>query len=97
MFNINKIDTVYIAYRTTDLRKSIDGSVMIVKNELKIYPFESALFVFCNKQMNRIKYCILMRDSGYIITDLKMVGPMSIYWTQKVKFFYAALLANNSH
>ena len=24
-------------------------------------------------------------------------GLMSIFWTQKVKFFYAALLANNSH
>ena len=25
------------------------------------------------------------------------VGLMSIFWTQKVKLFYAALLANNSH
>ena len=24
-------------------------------------------------------------------------GLMSIFWTQKVKLFYAALLANNSH
>ena len=26
-----------------------------------------------------------------------LFGPMSIFWTQKVKLFYAALLANNSH
>lgn len=26
-----------------------------------------------------------------------MSGLMSIFWTQKVKLFYAALLANNSH
>ena len=25
------------------------------------------------------------------------IGLMSIFWTQKVKLFYAALLANNSH
>ena len=25
------------------------------------------------------------------------LGLMSIFWTQKVKLFYAALLANNSH
>ena len=55
MFNIDKIDTVYIACGFTDLRKSIDGLIMIVKNELKLDPFERALFVFCNKQMNRIK------------------------------------------
>lgn len=26
-----------------------------------------------------------------------IIGLMSIFWTQKVKLFYAALLANNSH
>ena len=63
MFNIDKIDTVYIACGATDLRKSIDGLIMIVKNELKLDPFEKALFVFCNKQMNRIK--ILHFDEGF--------------------------------
>ena len=28
---------------------------------------------------------------------LRAFGLMSIFWTQKVKLFYAALLANNSH
>ncbi len=63
MFNIDKIDTVYIACGVTDLRKSIDGLIMIMKNELKLNPFEKALFVFCNKQMNRIK--ILHFDEGF--------------------------------
>lgn len=32
------------------------------------------------------------------ITDKVIAtGLMSIFWTQKVKLFYAALLANNSH
>ena len=26
-----------------------------------------------------------------------VIGLMSIFWTQKVKLFYAVLLANNSH
>ena len=30
-------------------------------------------------------------------TILNRIGLMSIFWTQKVKLFYAALLANNSH
>ena len=63
MFNIYKIDTVYIACGVTDLRKSIDGLIMTMKNELKLNPFEKALFVFCNKQMNRIK--ILHFDEGF--------------------------------
>ena len=36
MFNIDKIDTVYIACGATDLRKSIDGLIMIVKDGARI-------------------------------------------------------------
>lgn len=81
MFNIDKIDTVYIACGATDLRKSIDGLVIIVKNELKLDPFEKALFVFCNKQMNRIK--ILHFDEGlwlyyYRLENGRLKWPQNI-------------------
>lgn len=33
----------------------------------------------------------------YTLDGINQVGLMSIFWTQKVKLFYAALLANNSH
>ena len=63
MFNIDKVDTVYIACGITDLRKSIDGLIVIVKEQLQLDPFEKALFVFCNKKMNRLK--ILHFDEGF--------------------------------
>jgi transposase len=63
MLNINSVSTVYLACGVTDLRKSIDGLVMIVETELKLDPFEKALFVFCYKQMNRLK--ILHFDEGF--------------------------------
>ena len=39
----------------------------------------------------------LERDKYDRQTDIDQDGLMSIFWTQKVKLFYAALLANNSH
>ncbi len=63
MLNIDKVETVYLACGFTDLRKSIDGLVMIVQSQLKLDPFEKALFVFCNKQMDKLK--ILHFDEGF--------------------------------
>ena len=40
---------------------------------------------------NQIEFLLNFTSSKGII------GLMSIFWTQKVKLFYAALLANNSH
>ena len=48
MFNVNKVNTIYLACGITDLRKSIDGLIMIVQNEMKLDPFDNVLFVFCN-------------------------------------------------
>ena len=42
-----------------------------------------------------VAFCIA-NANDYNLTANKY-GLMSIFWTQKVKLFYAALLANNSH
>lgn len=63
MLNIDEVKTVYLACGVTDLRKSIDGLTMIVENQFNLDPFEKALFVFCNKQMNKLK--ILHFDEGF--------------------------------
>jgi transposase len=80
MLNIDKVKTVYLACGITDLRKSIDGLTMIVENELKLDPFDNVLFVFCNKQMNKLK--ILHFDEGfwlyyYRLENNRFKWPMS--------------------
>ena len=40
---------------------------------------------------------VLLKAMQYLNLIKQDFGLMSIFWTQKVKLFYAALLANNSH
>ncbi|MDK0954764.1 IS66 family insertion sequence element accessory protein TnpB [Clostridium perfringens] len=80
MLNLDSIDKVYLACGVTDLRKSINGLTMIVENELKLDPFEKALFIFSNRQMNRIK--ILHFDEGfwlyyYRLENSRLKWPMT--------------------
>ncbi|MCT4543150.1 MAG: IS66 family insertion sequence element accessory protein TnpB [Vallitalea sp.] len=63
MLNIHTVEKVYLACGYTDLRKSIDGLVMIVQNQFKLDPFDKALFVFCNRNMDKLK--ILHFDEGF--------------------------------
>lgn len=46
---------VYLACGSTDLRKSIDGLAALVKEGFNLDPFSSCLFVFCNRQRDKIK------------------------------------------
>lgn len=54
---LNNIGTerVYLAAGSTDLRKSIDGLAAIVQESFRLDPFSSSLFVFCNKNRNKLK------------------------------------------
>jgi len=46
---------VYLACGTTDMRKQINGLASIVESSFDLDPFGGALFVFCNREKNRIK------------------------------------------
>jgi len=50
-----KIDRVYLAKGTTDLRKSIDGLAAIVQEGFNLDPFSPCLFVFCNRKRDKLK------------------------------------------
>jgi transposase len=52
---LNRVDTVYLAQGITDLRKSIDGLVIIVQETFKLDPFSRNFFVFCNRKKDKIK------------------------------------------
>jgi len=49
------VERVYLACGNTDMRKSINGLVLLVQEYFQKDPFEGTLFVFCNKQRNKIK------------------------------------------
>jgi len=46
---------VYLACGHTDMRKSINGLSLIVESSFNLDPFDGALFVFCNRNRDRIK------------------------------------------
>lgn len=46
---------VYLACGKTDMRKSINGLAAIVESCFNLDPFGDALFVFCNRNRDRIK------------------------------------------
>ena len=49
------IDLVYLAVGATDLRRSIDGLAVLVKEGFALDPFSACLYVFCNRKRDKLK------------------------------------------
>lgn len=81
MLNIDKFNTVYLACGMTDLRRSIDGLSLIVQMEIKLDSFEQSLFVFCNKQMSKLK--ILHFDEGFWLYYYRLEKGNLLCWKER--------------
>jgi transposase len=46
---------VYLACGSTDMRKGINGLVLLVEMSFKLDPFDESLFVFCNRSRDCLK------------------------------------------
>lgn len=55
MLNVSSVDRVYLACGSTDLRKSIDGLAALVSQAFGLDPFGPCLYVFCNRQRDKLK------------------------------------------
>jgi transposase len=55
MLNQANFENIYLACGSTDLRKSIDGLAVLVSHAFGLDPFSKSLFIFCNRERNKLK------------------------------------------
>ena len=67
MISFGSNTKVYLATGTTDMRKAINGLMVLVEDVLEADPFSSHLFVFCNRQREGI----LARVAVVITSDCR--------------------------
>lgn len=55
MISFGSSTKVYLAAGATDMRKAVNGLMILVQDVLEADPFSSHLFVFCNRLRDKIK------------------------------------------
>jgi transposase len=51
----NDLERVYVYRHAVDMRKAVNGLVILVESVLCLDPFSSQLFVFCNRRRDILK------------------------------------------
>ena len=71
---------IYLACGHTDMRKSINGLSIIVQSSFQLDPCSAAMFVFCNRNRDRIK--ILEWESNGFWLYLKRLERGRFKWPE---------------
>lgn len=71
--DISSYGGIYLALGATDLRKAVNGLAMMVEIDFKMDPFGDAIYLFCNRQRNRLKALTWDRN-GFILYYKRLDG-----------------------
>jgi len=71
---------VYLYRQPVDFRKSYRGLSAIVESELGDNPFDGELYVFINRQRNKIK-CLFWERNGFVLY-YKALAEEKFHWPQ---------------
>lgn len=83
MLSHTGFEKVYLACGATDMRKSIDGLAALVQEGFALDPFSPCLFVFCNKNRNKLK--ILQWDYNGFWLHYRRLEKGKFQWPSQEK------------
>ena len=65
--DISGIAKIYLVTGKTDMRRSIDGLMAIIRDTYQMDPYTNAMYLFCGKRCNTIKALYFDRDGFCLI------------------------------
>lgn len=64
---------IYLATGYTDMRKGIDGMLMVIKGEFGINPFDTGdIFLFCGRRAHSIK-ALVFEEDGFVLLNKRLL------------------------
>lgn len=77
--DISGIAKIYIVTGTTDMRRSIDGLMAIIRDTYQMDPYANALFLFCGRRRNTIKALYFDKD-GFCLLYKRLDSDGRFQW-----------------
>lgn len=70
---LSGVARIYLVTGYTDMRKSIDGLMGIIRDNYSLDPFSNSLFLFCGRRCDRLKALHFDKD-GFVLYYKRLDG-----------------------
>lgn len=69
--DISGLSKIYLITGRTDMRKSFDGLMAIIRDTYQMDPFANAVYLFCGRRHNTLKALYFDKD-GFVILQKRL-------------------------
>ena len=73
------ISKTYIICGRTDMRKSFDGLMAIIRDTYNMDPYSKAMYLFCGRNSSKIKALYYDKD-GFVLLSKRLEGDGRFQW-----------------
>ncbi|MGL4735811.1 MAG: IS66 family insertion sequence element accessory protein TnpB [Cellulosilyticaceae bacterium] len=77
--DLSRVQKIYIITGQTDMRKSIDGLMAIIRDTYEMDPFMNAVFLFCGRSRDRIK-ALHFEKTGFVLLYKRLDNSGKFQW-----------------
>ena len=77
--DLSGVSKIYIITGRTDMRKSFDGLMTIIRDTYQLDPYSNALFLFCGRDCRKLKALHYDRD-GFTLFQKRLEGSGRFQW-----------------
>lgn len=77
--DISGIAKIYVVTGKTDMRRSIDGLMAIIRDTYQMDPYANALYLFCGRRRNTIKALYFDKD-GFCLLYKRLDSDGRFQW-----------------
>lgn len=69
--DLSRVQKIYLVTGRTDMRKSFDGLMAVIRDNFQMDPFSNAVFLFCGRKKNTMKALCFDRD-GFVLLQKRL-------------------------
>ena len=78
---LSGVNKIYLITGRTDMRKSFDGLMAVIRDSFQLDPYSNALFLFCGRDSRKIKALHYDRD-GFVLYSKRLDGSGRFQWSR---------------
>ena len=81
--DISGVSKIYCVTGRTDMRKSIDGLMAVIRDTYQMDPYANAVYLFCGRRCNTLKALYFDRD-GFCLLYKRLDSNGRFQWPRNV-------------